>query len=139
MSSFTQTQKEFLTRPILANISIIHSKTNLPFVFPAWVLEFDNKLYLTTVKQSRKVKHLEINNKIGINIVDPKGYPYLGISGTVSFIQTTEHERFDLLRSKIVDKYDISGEYRARMAKDPNPLERVMIEVEPLSIFGGVK
>ena len=43
MNTFTQKQKEFLKKPILANISVIHSKTNLPLVFSAWVLELEEK------------------------------------------------------------------------------------------------
>lgn len=138
MKQFTQTQKEFLARPLLANISVIHAKTKLPIVFPAWVLEFENKIYLTTIAKAHKVNYLEQDSRIGLNIVDPKGYPYLAISGNASFISATDKEKFELLRNKIVDKYDVSGDYRARMAKDPNPLERLMIEIEPKKIFGGV-
>ena len=139
MNEFTTCQKDFLARPIFANISIIHAKFRLPIVFPAWVLEYENKLYLTTAVQAHKVKYIEKDNRIGLNIVDPKGYPYLAISGTASFIHKADSARFDLLRNKIVDKYDVSGDYRARTAKDPNPIERIMIEIVPMKIFGGVK
>ena len=89
------------------------------------------KIYLTTGKESNKVKHLEKNNKIGINIVDPKGFPYIGISGTTKFIHKSSEEKFTTLRAKIFNKYDSSGDFRVRMADNPTQIEGVIIEIEP--------
>ncbi len=139
MKSFTSKQKDFLKKPFLANISIIHSKTNLPIVFPAWVLEDENKLYLTTGLESKKIKHLKKNNSIGLNVVDPSGFPYIGVSGKVKLIQKSEQEKFSRLREKMMAKYDPNGDFRARMANNPNQMERILVEIEPDMIFGGIK
>lgn len=139
MISFSQKQKEFLQQPLLANISVINSKTNQPIVFPAWIAEVNNKIYLSTGAESRKIKHLKINNKIGLNVVAKNNFPYLGVSGKAVFIYSSEGERFTLLREKIFKKYDPSGDFRQRMANNPDQMERLLIEITPESIYGGVK
>lgn len=138
MKTFSQKQKEFLKKPILANISVIHSTSQLPIVFPAWILEYDNKLYLSTGVNSKKVNHLKINSRIGVNVVSVNNFPYLGISGTANFIDKLAGEQFTTLRDKIFEKYDPTGDFKRKMESNPDQMERLLIEITPSIIFGGV-
>ena len=130
MLIFSVMQRDFLSKHYLANISVIDSKIDLPLVFPARINEYNDKLYFTTLSNAKKVKYLEIDNSIGIIIVDPSGFPYLGASGTIKFIKNDESS-FQMLLNKIMKKYDSNGAI-------PFFQDRIIIEITPKVIFGEI-
>lgn len=133
MVNFSPNQKNFLSKPFLANISVINSRNKLPIVFPARIVEYNDKLYFATLSTAKKVKHLEKDNSIGLNIVDPSGFPYLGVSGISRFIQTSE-PGYENLLDDLTNKYNPNEETEG----NPNQLERIIIEITPLSIYGEI-
>ena len=130
-------QKSFLQTHFTVSISVIHSSSGYPIIFPARIAEIEGKLYFSTIKDSKKVKHLNDNHKIGVNITDVKGYPYLSISGDVVILKQSD-ESFSPLNRKIFEKYNPDGSMQDRNSTQEDP-ERVLIEITPRYIYGGVK
>ncbi len=133
---FTEKQKEFLKEKLLATFAIL-SENNYPILHPVLFYELEDKIYLTTYKNSKKVRKIVKNNKVGVSIISPKWYPYLSIYGEATIITREEEEkRFFEIIDYIATKYKEGQEKEEFIENVKKTPEYVLVEINPKQIYG---
>lgn len=104
-SALTEPQvKEFLSNSKLNLLLGTIDKKNEPNVHPVWYLYHNDKLYVETTKNSKKVKNIKQNNTVYF-CVDDETVPYKGVRGKGT-VRVSEDIGFNVpLAEKIMIKY----------------------------------
>ena len=100
---FTEKQLELINDKITATVSVI-SPNNFPHVTPVGIVELNGKIYFSSELGRVKTKYLQKNKNVAINILHPKGFPYMTIEGKGSIKTPHDFPYFNEVLSKIAKK-----------------------------------
>jgi nitroimidazol reductase NimA-like FMN-containing flavoprotein (pyridoxamine 5'-phosphate oxidase superfamily) len=85
---------EFLKRNQLAAFSTLDPKTDTPqTAFVYYIVDEDNSLYIGTSKNSRKIKNIARNKKVGLAIADDNKAVELQLEGKAEIIKDLTKKR----------------------------------------------
>ena len=133
-SKLTDKELDYLKKKITANVVVLDS-SGLPHITPIWVVEHKGRLYFSTTTNRVKYNHITHNQNIGINVLDPKGYPWISIAGHGSIKSQDQFSEYRAVADKIIHKYQTDAskieEYRELLTKS----DRILIELTPAEII----
>ncbi|MCY3414642.1 MAG: pyridoxamine 5'-phosphate oxidase family protein [Candidatus Heimdallarchaeota archaeon] len=138
---FSQTQINYLTNENhYGVVAVINPRSHYPHQAPVWIGYYKEKLYIITTNKSAKYRYIsEGSNKIGINILPASGYPYLSIIGNAAVRVKSTYNQFKEVVEIMVKKYVEEKLIEERIEKIMTSDEHIIIEVEPIHVFGQVK
>ena len=133
-SKLTDKELDYLKKKITANVVVLAS-SGFPHITPIWVAEHNNKLYFSITTSRVKYKHITQNQNIGINVLDPKGYPWISIAGHGSIRSQDQFSEYPVVADKIIHKYQSDAskieEYKGLLTQP----DRILIELTPINII----
>lgn len=133
--SFTDKQKQLFNENITATIVVV-SPLGYPHITPVGVVEYKNKFYFSTEINRVKFKYILKNNKIGINILHPNGYPYLSIIGSGVIRTKSEFPDYKEVVEKLAKKFKSTAEEIDKMIDYmTKPESRILVELNPSKIY----
>ena len=142
MVQLTQAQMEFLKRKIFASFSISSPTTKLPLVTTVWTHFEDGFFYIISNKATAKWRYLEAGEvNIGINITDPKGWPYLSVNGKAEVIFEENDKEFWSIIERIIKKYNSGSaidQWLHKMKTAPKDATRFLIRLDPINVYSTV-
>ncbi|OLS26455.1 MAG: hypothetical protein HeimC3_10050 [Candidatus Heimdallarchaeota archaeon LC_3] len=133
--SFTDKHLSLINDKITATVAVVSPK-NVPHVTPVGVVENNGKLYFSTEMGRIKTNHLLKNNNIAINIIHPKGFPYITVEGTGSIKTNENFENFHEILLKMAKKNSTNQEEIDKMMEFLLGSEkRILIEITPKRVY----
>ena len=126
INNFSTEHQKLLDQSLIAIVSVLSPK-GLPYLTPIWFVEYNNKIYFSTLKTRTKGKFLSQNDKIGINITHTSGHPYVSIIGKAEIKTKSDFSDYEQIVRKIFDRY---------VSSDDNNTDRILVEINPVRIFG---
>ena len=133
-NDFNKDQKELLDQKIIAVVSVL-SPNGHPFLTPIWFVEYNNKIYFSTLITRTKGKFLSQNNNIGINITHPNGHPYVSVVGKARIRNKDEFADYKTILALLFDRYMETADKETAMQNNLNNKERILVEIEPSRVF----
>lgn len=134
---FTKEEKAFLEKKLIAIFITIDEK-KYPHSVPVLIVEHENKLFLTTMKHSIKVKNLQKTKKVAINITHPRWYPFLSVAGEAEVLTKKSYGDFMFIIEKLARKYKEEQEIEKMIHKIKTSKNHILIEVTPTHVFGNL-
>jgi general stress protein 26 len=142
MVKLSDKEKEFMKKKYFASFAVVSPKTKLPFNTTVWLYyhETTEKFYVITNKETAKWRFLKNGDqKVGINVHNPIGWPYISINGKVKIYSQDDREDFWDIVTEIIKKYNSEDEVDNWRQKMENTGNRFLLELEPENIYSTVK
>jgi len=140
MANFTQTQLEFFKEKNYAIIAVPNNNNDYPHLTPVWNNYYKDKVYVITTTDSAKYRYISKgSNKLGLSILPADGFPYLSITGNATIRRSEEFDEFEKIIRSIVNKYIPKDKAEERINGILAAGNRILIEIEPVNVFGSVK
>ncbi len=142
MVALSESQQNFMDRKIFASLSITSPNTSLPLVTTVWAHFEDGKFYIISNKATAKWRYLKSGQTaIGINICDPKGWPYISVNGHAKVIHEDDRSDFWELIERIIRKYNTGqaiDTWLHKMHSAPVEARRFLLELDPENLYTSI-
>lgn len=130
MSMITDPVRQLLQKPLIARMSTLDAD-GYPHTVPVWFMLDGDGIVIISVRQTRKVGHIQANPKgsvcIGGDTGDGGGYLFKG-----EF--TLEEDPDDAWMKKLIDRYE-SPEQAAKDVVEWTPLDIIVLRFRPTQVI----
>lgn len=136
MIDLSLSEQEFMKKKYFASLSVISPKTGLPHVTTVWAHYQDGKFYVISNKATAKYRFIENgSNKVGLNIPDPKGFPYISVNGEAKLYFENDRDDFWDTIITIIKKYNNGDAVDQWLKKMKDAGNRFLLEIDPINLF----
>lgn len=126
MTTFTETQRAFLDRPLNAIVATLDARGH-PSQSVVWYVREGNALWISIGPESVKARHLRHDPRVSVLVLGEDGGSYLRIAGTAALAGIVDAAA----RTRLITRYVGSDRAAAWLAAHPLPAPNARLVITP--------